>query len=227
MRSLPQFYAKEGRTVVPLQFAPKQSWFLVFQKPANNTVMEGGKNFRLTRAVSVLTGPWAVSFDPQWGGPGTVTFQELEDWIMRAEEGIKYYSGTATYHKTFDAPDSGATYLDLGAVRNLAQVRLNGEDLGIIWTAPCGVNIGKALRAKGNQLEIDVVNLWPNRLIGDGRLAKKDRLTRTIVTYEPNLPAAFPCWWDLDCEERKKTGAQPPLLSSGLLGPVRLLSEVR
>jgi hypothetical protein len=87
--------------------------------------------------------------------------------------------------------------------------------------------VGKALRARGNQLEIEVVNLWPNRLIRDGSLPEKDRLTRTNVrTYEPNLPANFPCFWNTDCEERKKTGASPPLLPSGLLGPVSLLSEV-
>ena len=122
-----------------------------------------------------MTGPWEVSFDPRWGGPGTVVFQELEDWITRAEEGVKYYSGTAIYRKTFDAPDAAATYLDLGAVKNLAHVRLNGEDLGIVWTAPWRVNVGKALRAKGNRLEIEVVNLWPNRLIGDGGLPKQDQ----------------------------------------------------
>ena len=228
MRNLPEFHREEGRTVVPLQFAPKQSWFVVFQKPVSSTSTAGAKNFRPALKVSELTGPWEVSFDPRWGGPGTVVFQELEDWVTRAEEGIKFYSGTAIYRKTFDAPNSAATYLDLGAVKNLAQVRLNGEDLGIVWTAPWRVNVGKALRAKGNRLEIEVVNLWPNRLIGDGRLPKRDRLTRTNVrTYERNLPAAFPCWWNLDCEERKKTGAQPPLLPSGLLGPVRLLAEVR
>jgi len=228
MRDLPEFHQEKSRTVVPLQFAPKQSCFVVFQKPLSNPVLEGGKNFRPTRKVDELTGPWEVVFDPRWGGPGTVVFQELEDWITRAEEGVKYYSGTATYRKTFDAPDAAVTYLDLGAVKNLAQVRLNGEDLGIVWTAPWRVNVGTALRAKGNRLEIEVVNLWPNRLIGDGGLPKQDRLTKTNVrTYERNLPAAFPCWWDLDCEERKKTGAQPPLLSSGLLGPVRLLAEVR
>jgi alpha-L-rhamnosidase len=227
-RNLPEFQREEGRTVVPLQFAPKQSWFVVFQKPVSNTALEGGKNFRATRKVDELTGPWEVSFDPRWGGPGKVMFRELEDWITRMEEGIKYYSGTATYRKTFDAPNADVTYLDLGAVKNLAQVRLNGENLGIVWTAPWRVKVGKALRAKGNRLEIEVVNLWPNRLIGDAGLPKQDRLTRTNVrTYERNLPASFPCWWDLDCEERKKTGAQPPLLSSGLLGPVRLLAEVR
>jgi (4-O-methyl)-D-glucuronate---lignin esterase len=227
MRTLPEFREEEGRTVVPLEFAPNQSWFIVFQKPIGKPVMTGAKNFRRTLEASELTGPWEVAFDPRWGGPGKVMFPQLQDWITRAEEGVKYYSGTATYRKTFDAPDTPMTYLDLGAVKNLAQVRLNGEDLGIVWTAPWRVRLGKTLRARGNQLEIEVVNLWPNRLIGDGGRPKQDRLTKTNVrTYERNLPAGFPCWWNLDCEERKKSGAPATLLSSGLLGPVRLLSEV-
>jgi alpha-L-rhamnosidase len=225
MRDLPEFHREESATVVPLQFAPKQSWFVVFQKPGSSPLVAAGKNFRQTSKVSELTGPWEVSFDRRWGGPGTVIFRDLQDWITRAEEGIKYYSGTAIYRKTFDAPNTAAAYLDLGAVKNLAHVRLNGEDLGIVWTAPWRVNIRKALRARGNRLEIEVVNLWPNRLIGDGTLPKQDRLTKTNVrTYERNLPAAFPCFWNLDCEERKKTGAPAILLSSGLLGPVRLLT---
>jgi hypothetical protein len=227
IRNLPEFDREEGRTVMPLQFAPHQSWFVVFRRPVSDSVMAIGRNFRRMSRVSELTGPWEVSFDPRWGGPGTVVFRELQDWIIRAEEGVKYYSGTATYHKTFDAPDAVVAYLDLGAVKNLAHVKLNGQDLGILWTAPWRVSIGKALRAKGNRLEIEVVNLWPNRLIGDARLPKQDRLTRTNVrTYELNLPAAFPCWWNIDCEQRKKTGAPANLLSSGLLGPVSLLSEV-
>jgi hypothetical protein len=226
-RTLPEFHQEVDRTVVPLAFAPHQSWFVVFQKPVGNSKSANAKNFRRTIKVAELTGPWEVSFDPRWGGPGKVAFPELQDWINRAEEGIKYYSGTAIYRKTFDAPHAAVTYLDLGTVKNLAHVRLNGKDLGIVWTAPWRVAIGKALRARGNQLEIEVVNLWPNRLIGDGALPKKDRLTKTNVrTYERNLPASFPCWWDLDCEERKKTGAPPQLLSSGLLGPVTLVTHL-
>jgi len=225
-RDLPEFHLEEGRTVVPLKFAPKQSWFVLFQKPVGSSAVANGENFRRTSRALELTGPWEVTFDPRWGGPGTVVFRELQDWITRSEEGVKYYSGTATYRKTFDAPQSAVTYLDLGAVKNVAHVRLNGRDLGIVWTAPWRVNIRNALQGKNNRLEIEVVNLWPNRLIGDGALPKQDRLTKTNVrTYERNLPATFPCWWNLDCEERKKTGAPAKLLSSGLLGPVSLLSE--
>lgn len=223
---LPEFHREEGRTVVPLQFAPKQSWFVVFQRPVGSAAAAPARNFRGTSKVLELAGPWEVTFDPRWGGPGAVMFRELQDWITRGEEGVKFYSGTATYRKTFDAPQAAA-YLDLGAVKNVAHVWLNGQDLGIVWTSPWRVDLGQALQEKGNRLEIEVVNLWPNRLIGDGALPKRDRLTKTNVrTYERNLPASFPCWWNLDCEDRKKTGAPAQLLSSGLLGPVSLLAEV-
>jgi len=226
-RDLPEFHREESRTVVPLQFAPKQSWFVVFQKPAGDAAAARGRNFRGTSKILELTGPWEVAFDPRWGGLGTVVFQELQDWVTRAERGVKYYSGTATYRKTFDGPQAAATHLDLGVVKNVAHVRLNGQDLGIVWTAPWRVMVGKALQEKDNRLEIDVVNLWPNRLIGDGALPKRDRLTKTNVrTYERDLPESLPCWWNIECEERKRTGAPAQLLSSGLLGPVSLLSEV-
>ena len=174
-RDLPEFHFEQGRTVVPLQFAAKQSWFVVFQKPIGNSnassrKASNRKNFRDFSRISALTGPWEVSFDPRWGGPGTVTFAELQDWITRAEEGIKYFSGTAIYRMTFDATDTAATHLDLGVVKNLARVKLNGEDRGIVWTAPWRVKLGRSLHTHGNRLEIEVVNLWPNRLIGDGTL---------------------------------------------------------
>jgi hypothetical protein len=141
-----------------------------------------------------------------------VSFERLEDWTKRPEGGIRHYSGTATYRKTFDldsltAPVPGARYhLDLGAVKNLAAVRLNGRDLGVIWTAPWRVEITANLKRSGNVLEIDVVNLWPNRLIGDASLPADKRITMTNV---------------------KKFTKDTPLLPSGLLGPVRLLVEDR
>jgi hypothetical protein len=149
-----------------------------------------------------LSGPWTVKFDPEWGGPESVVFDKLQDWTKRPEEGIKYYSGKATYHKTFDLPEllresNRKIHLNLGKLNNVAQVRLNGKDLGIVWTAPWNV----AVLSTGNNLEIEVVNLWPNRLIGDARLPEAKRLTTTNV---------------------KKFKPDSPLLESGLLGPVTL-----
>ena len=145
------------------------------------------------------------------GCAASVTFERLADWTTRPEPGVKYYSGKATYTQRFDLPSScpvdGRTiYLDLGTVKHVAEVRLNGANLGVVWTAPWRVDVTSAVRARDNQLEVDVVNLWPNRLIGDAALPPEQRLTVTNV---------------------KKFTKDSPLLESGLLGPVTIQAEIR
>ena len=148
-----------------------------------------------------------MSFDPKWGGPGTVTFDELQDWSKNENSGIKYYSGIAIYHKTFDLPESfepgSQIYLDLGRVHEMARLRLNGRDLGVVWCAPWQVDITDALKPGVNKLEIEVANLWPNRLIGDAAKPQEERLSWTI--------------------EEHPYKAESKLLPSGLLGPVNIL----
>jgi hypothetical protein len=163
-----------------------------------------GRNFPKFQPVAEIGGPWTVEFDPRWGGPRSVQFDTLVDWTTRPEEGIKYYSGHATYRKTFTLPDQQAgrkTYLDLGEVKDLVEVRLNGKRLGVVWCAPWRIEITAALRPGTNDLELVVVNQWVNRLIGDARLPQDKRLTWT--TWSPYK-------------------SNSPLLKSGLLGPVRL-----
>jgi hypothetical protein len=233
VRDLPQFRPEGDRTVVPLEFAPKQSWFVVFNRRAqrtNRARSSTARNFPPLQELATLSGPWEVAFDEAWGGPASVTFEHLEDWTQRSEEGIRYYSGMATYRKTLDAPRGsrgGELYLDLGEVKNLARVRLNRIELGVAWTAPWRVALGNTIRPGENQLEIDVVNLWPNRLIGDGLLPESQRRTKTNVrTYDTPLPADVSLSFSNPQDEvRMKTGASPKLLSSGLLGPVTLLSQ--
>ena len=105
---------------------------------------------------------WNVSFDTVWGGPAKVVFDNLTDWSKRPENGIRYYSGTAVYTKSFDLPDDKSIkqeaqyYLDLGILKNLGRIKLNGHDLGILWTAPWQVNITGLLKEKGNELEVIV-----------------------------------------------------------------------
>lgn len=200
-RELPEFRVENGRTMVPLQFAPRQSLFVVFRKPAATTV-PGRKNFPAPATLGSLDGEWAVHFDPKWGGPESVVFSKLEDWTLRPEEGIKYYSGTAVYRKTFDLPESagrGRMFLDLGEVHSMARVRLNGQDMGLVWAAPWRVDITGKAKPKGNELEIEVVNTWLNRLAGDLKLPESERHT----------------WIAIDT-----IGAHPKLLPAGLLGPV-------
>ncbi len=230
MRKLEEFREENGRTIVPMTFDQRQSYFVVFRRDSYAAQPAAGKrNFTKTRGIVTLGGPWEVSFDPAWGGAERVTFEQLEDWSTRPEEGIRYYSGTAIYKKTFDIPHGirGPLYLDLGEVKNLAQVRVNGKDLGVVWTAPWQVAISDVAREKGNELEVEVVNLWPNRLIGDGKLPIDKRLTLTnVATYEQSLPKDFGDSGCPLCAERKRTGKPPELLPSGLLGPVILRCEV-
>jgi len=208
VRALPEYtVTDDGRTTAPIQFAPRQSTFVVFRRPASETPpAQAGKNFPELKRLTQIAGPWQVSFDTKWGGPESVVFEKLEDWSRRPESGIKHYSGTAMYQKTFDLPETSRggnarIFLDLGRVQNLATVRLNGKDLGVVWTAPWRVEITGTVKPTGNKLEIDVVNLWPNRLIGDAALPPERRLTKTnVTTYKKGTP----------------------LLPSGLLGPVVL-----
>ncbi len=154
----------------------------------------------------MLTGSWKVEFDPKWGGPESAEFEKLISWTQRPEEGIRFYSGTATYRKTFDLPGTvkadGRVFLDLGEMRELAKVRLNERDLGILWAPPFRVEVSGMLKPKDNRLEIEVVNFWPNRIIGDQSQPPEKRLTKTNI---------------------RKLTKDTPLMPSGLLGPVKLL----
>ena len=104
-RALPEFRSEKDTTVVPLRFAARQSWFVVFNRVPLTTPKPTAKhNFPVIKTASKIDGPWEVRFDPKWGGPARVTFDTLEDWTKRPEEGIKFYSGTAVYHNRFDLP---------------------------------------------------------------------------------------------------------------------------
>ena len=207
IRKLPVSREQDGRTTVPLEFAPGQSFFVVFRKPlAEPTGPDPKSNFPALKTLNELTGPWEVSFDSQWGGPGEpIRFDALSDWTQRPEEGIKYYSGKAAYRKKFDLSAASTTrriYLHLGKVKDLAEVRLNGRPLGVVWCEPWRIEITEAVRTGLNELEIVVANEWVNRLIGDSGRPPEKRFTWT--TWNPYKPNS-------------------PLLESGLLGPVTLL----
>lgn len=118
-----------------------------------------------------VTGTWDLEFPPDWGAPPHVTLDRLISWTDYPDQGVKYFSGTATYVKTFDwtskVQKESRYVLDLGSLKNLAEVKLNGKDLGILWKPPFRVDVTGVLRAGPNALRVKVTNLWPNRLIGD------------------------------------------------------------
>ncbi len=149
--------------------------------------------------------PWDVSFDPLWGGPEHIVFEELTLWNTHKEPGIRYYSGTAVYRNTFEISsgqiENKRAYLDLGEMYNLAEVYVNGKTAGVWWQPPFSRDITGLLENGMNKIEIKVVNLWPNRIIGDNFLRESERYTKTNVA---------------------KFTTDYPLRASGLVGPVTI-----
>ena len=208
IRPAKAFTRRDGRTSIPLEFEPFGSIFVVFDTPIPASQQGTAQsNYPTYTPMVEISGPWTVAFDPEWGGPKGIPFESLVSWTEHPQSDIQRYSGKATYRKTIQvsATDAAGYVLELGRVEDLgiAQVRLNGKDLGIVWTPPFRVDITDALKQGDNRLEIDVVNSWRNRLIADEQLPQEQRLTRTNVRITPQ--------W------------RP--LPSGLLGPVKILKE--
>lgn len=209
-RALPEYLAADGRITVPLKMAPLESFFLVFEKRKNQSAgnlveNRAVNNFPEVKLVQELTGSWELYFEDQQRGPKKpVVFEQLQDWTTRTEDQIKYYSGTVRYQKVFNykpTGNSGEMLLETGEIRGMAKIKVNGIEIGGLWTAPWRIDISSALKSGENKLEIFVVNTWANRLIGDSMLQPGQRTTWT--SFNPFKP------------ENK-------LEPSGLTGPVRL-----
>lgn len=201
------FSIADGRTTVPLKLEPWDAVFVVFRRSTTATVYAIPASTE--NRLAALDGPWRLTFQPGRGAPPSVNLPQLRSWSTLSTPGVKYFSGTGTYTATFSAQSewrkAGAhLWLDLGQVRNLAHVTLNGHDLGVVWHAPYRVEITAALNPGKNQVSIAVVNSWTNRFIGD----KQPGLATPITfgTLKPDQSRA-------------------PLEESGLLGPV-VLSQV-
>lgn len=227
-RMLPEFSKTKKTTTIPLSFAPYQSYFIVFTENNEDSLpKESQRNFPETVGVDTIRGSWKVSFNPEWGGPKEIVFDSLQDWRFSEKEGIKFYSGIAKYKKEFHFEyqpefegNGSRIYLDLGKVKDIGKIYINGEDLGTLWTAPMTIDVTKFIKEGKNSLEIQVANRWPNRLIGDQQF-KNDGVRE----------GKFPQWF---LEGKKRPSARfafttfnpykenDALLPSGLLGPVTI-----
>lgn len=197
---------QDGRMTVPLSFAPRQSFFVVFRRTVPNPAAPPAVSSAPAGAVDLAEG-WTVRFNAAQGGPEReVGPAALTDWKDSADPQIRFYSGQATYTNrvTLDAaalaPDR-PVHLELGRVGVMARVSVNGRDCGTVWTAPWRVDVGRALRLGENTIAVEVVNLWRNRLIADAALPDAERRTWINVRVNP----------------------AEPLATSGLIGPVRLV----
>jgi hypothetical protein len=192
-------------TEVDLPMASGGSMFVVFRKG------EGEKpQYRVAKAVAgpAVAGPWALRFPNGWGAPAEVTMTNLHSWTEFAEHDTRYFSGTAEYETGLEISaemlaDGGRVFVDLGDVREVAEVLLNDKPLGIAWQPPFRVELTTAGKAGANRLKVRVTNLWINRLYGD-HTTKGVRYTRTNSTFG-------------------RGASKLEALPSGLLGPVRLV----
>jgi hypothetical protein len=194
-----------GRTAVPLHLDPYDAVFVVFRKAASAPARTLPRQTE-TRIAGV-EGAWEVSFQPDRGAPARITLEKLSSWSDNADAGVKYFSGTGTYTKTIQAPPDWfrrgtRLWLDLGDVKNLAEVAVNGKPLGIVWKTPFRVDVTGTLKEGPNTLEIRVTNLWVNRIVGD---------------QQPNVIRKY------TFTSQQFYQADSPLLPSGLLGPVEIL----
>lgn len=205
----PVSYRMEGReTVVPLKLRAQDAVFLVFGEPTRALKRDVPQPVRETLAT--VAGPWQVHFQARRGAPESAMFASLQSWSENSDQGIKYFSGVGTYETTVNADaawlkHSAQLLIDLGAVKNVAQVEVNDKPVAILWKAPFRADVGGTLKPGVNRLRVRVANLWPNRLIGD---RQPGATAVAVTTFNPY-------------------SAESPLLDSGLLGPVTLIRERR
>jgi len=194
-----------GRTIVPLRLKADDAVFVVFRRAAKAKARALPEPVETDLAT--IAGAWDVAFQAGRGAPDKAVFDALGSWSDNPDQGIKYFSGVGTYAKTIEAPaewfkPGAKLWIDLGDVKNLAEVTVNGKSLGILWEPPFRVDATAALKTGANMLEIKVANLWVNRLIGDKQPGAAKTYTYTAVEFYK---------------------ADSPLLPSGLLGPVKIV----
>ncbi len=194
-------------TTVPLHMEPHEAYFVVFRQSSEQKEFTAPQ--KKEKGSIPIEGDWQLTFQPGRGAGNGITVNKLQSWTEQGDPGIRYFSGTATYTKSITVPgdwinNGSEIWIDLGEVKNIAEVIVNGNRQRILWRAPFTAEISKALHPGENKLEIKVTNLWVNRLIGDQQPGVTNKITYTTMPFY------------------KKDS---PLLLSGLLGPVKLVQK--
>lgn len=204
IRNLTTYKQSSHATLIPMTLQPYESAFIIFRTSTKRMTRTNKPNYPVKEVIASLTNPYIITFQKNRGGPRQpVQFKTLTDWSKSKDNRIKYFSGTATYHTHFTIAHlpNKQLYIDLGEVKMMAKIKLNGVYIGGVWTEPYRLNITKQIKEGINTVDIQVVNNWMNRLIGDKKLPKEKRITWQTFSYnKPNTP----------------------LQRSGLLGPVEI-----
>jgi Glycosyl hydrolases family 2, sugar binding domain len=190
---------------VPLKLEPWGTVFVVFRKPTHE--MQHTLPVKTETELATVNGPWKVTFPADWGAPPSISLDALSSWSDSSDAGVKYFSGTGTYTNTVTVTSDwfkkgSHVWIDLGDVKNLAEVEVNGKQLGLVWHTPYRVDATSALKPGVNQLTIKVTNAWVNRMIGDQQAGATKYTFADVKPYRANSK----------------------LLASGLIGPVRVVA---
>lgn len=200
-------YRQDGEhTVVHLNMAPNDAYFVVFREPADATATAIPE--RSWVPLGTALNNWSVDLQPATGVAGkSIRLDGLRSLTEQADPDVRYFSGIATYKSSFTLPASHKAgtplHLELGKVGDLAEVTVNDKRVGTVWKYPYIVDVSGVARRGTNRVEVRVANLWKNRLIGDAQPGAVKTTFTTLPTYQPAAP----------------------LRPSGLIGPVRLLTS--
>lgn len=208
---------RDGQEIFPRLSADSAPFEVTMQNGAIESRAGDGGNYVATAAAGrkfeatlpnqvtlPIDNAWSLKFPAGWGAPPEIQLDKLESWTDSSDDGVRHFSGTATYSTEFQLPqlpENARAILNLGAVQVTGRVLVNGKEMGVVWKLPYALDITSAVVAGKNTLEVEVTNLWPNRIIGDASLPEGQRFTHTNIT---------------------KYTARSPLLPSGLLGPVQV-----
>ncbi|POY39487.1 DNA-binding protein [Flavobacterium alvei] len=201
--TLANWKIENGRTIVSINLEANESGFVIFKDKATTSEIKT----TTFETVQTLDENWELQFDSAFHGPEKpIKINQLFDWSTSENDKIKYYSGTATYQKevVWKEKSTDKIWLDLGTIANIAEVSINGKDCGTLWTFPYKVDVSNALKKGKNTIIIKITNTWANRLIGDQKLPKEERLTWTTAPFRLEGNS---------------------LLKAGLLGPVTIVKE--
>lgn len=241
IEEITRYQRKGNRLITQLALEPYAGRFVLIRRDGKLPKYDGTHsqlvqdiylNTNQTRAVKELSGAWELEFDTNWGGPSKIIFNELSDWIQHSDDAVKHYSGTAKYAKNFSITKhelaAKKLYLDLGSVQQIAEITVNGKEAGTLWKPPFALDIRPLLKEGQNTLEVKVTNTWVNRLIGDEALPDTSgyRMVGDTVPWlnanekPPKSQRVTFTGYNFFQKEKSRV-----LQSSGLLGPVRLISS--
>lgn len=203
IRKLPAFRQEEKTTVVPMKLDKNECVFVVFREKGEPSATTLEANYPAPLRTQEATGEWNVTFESAFKTPSPVRMATLDNLSDNANDSIRYFSGTATYTTSINLDRAGRgehTFMAFDNVGTMAKVYINGKYAGGVWTAPYRLDVTDFVKDGRNDVKVEVVNTWVNRIVGDMNLPESERETYLFVNH---------------------LNAKTPLPPSGIIGKVK------